>query len=131
MRPGFRRSIVRLWLVVLAVVVSTACATTINDVLADPGRYRDDNVTVRGHVTESIGVLGHGFYRLEDESGALWVYSRSGLPRKGARLRAKGTIRDFATLDSILGSDRVRVPDAVARGIGNGLLMIENDRRAR
>jgi hypothetical protein len=131
MRSGFRRSIVRLWLGVLAVAVSAACATTINDVLADPGRYRNDDVTVSGNVTESIGVLGHGFYRLEDKSGALWVYSRSGLPRKGARLKATGTIRDFATLDSILGSDRVRVPDAVTRGVGSGLLMVENDRSAR
>jgi hypothetical protein len=130
MRPRLGRSNARLWLGALAVAASAACSTTINDVLADPGRYRNSDVSVRGDVTESIGVLGHGFYRLQDGSGAIWVYSRSGLPRKGARVKATGTLRDFATLDSILGSDRVRVPEAVTRGIGSGLLMVESDRSA-
>ena len=100
-----------------------ACAArSVNDVMADPGRYRNRDVNVAGEVTESVGVLGKGFFKLQDESGSLWVYTSRGLPRKGARVSSKGTIRDLASIDS--------VPDSVRQAVGSGLLLVESDRKA-
>jgi hypothetical protein len=104
--------------------VGAACAArSVNDVMADPGRYRNRDVNVAGEVTESVGVLGKGFFKLQDESGSLWVYTNRGLPRKGARVESKGTIRDLASIDS--------VPDSVRQAVGSGLLLVESDRKAQ
>jgi hypothetical protein len=104
--------------------VGAACAArSVNDVMADPGRYRNRDVNVAGEVTESVGVLGKGFFKLQDESGSLWVYTSRGLPRNGARVESKGTIRDLASIDS--------VPDSVRQAVGSGLLLVESDRKAQ
>jgi hypothetical protein len=119
---------------VLAILLSAgllaACAAkTVNDVMADPGRYRDREVSVKGEVTESIGVLGRGFFKLQDGSGSLWVYTTRGLPRKGARVSSRGTVRDLATVDQL--TSRESVPEIVRQAVGSGLLLVERDRTAQ
>lgn len=107
-----------------AALIGSGCAArSVNDVMADPGRYRNRDVNVAGEVTESVGVLGKGFFKLQDESGSLWVYTSRGLPRKGARVSSRGTIRDLASIDS--------VPDSVRQAVGSGLLLVESDRKAQ
>ena len=100
----------------------TGCATkSINDILADPSRYANKDVTVKGDVTQSVSVLGHGSYKIEDGSGSLWVVSTKGVPRKGARVTVTGKIRDVADLGSVL-----KLPDVV----GSGLVMTESKHKA-
>jgi hypothetical protein len=83
-----------LGLALAALVAVTACATSINHVLADPSRYRNREVKVSGRVIDSYSVVDRGVYRLRDRSGELWVLSTRGVPRAGARVSVKGTIRD-------------------------------------
>jgi hypothetical protein len=98
------------------------CATkSLNDVLADPSRYANRDVTVKGEVTQSVSVLGHGSYKIEDGNGSLWVVSTKGVPRKGARVKVTGKIRDVADLGSVL-----KLPDVV----GSGLVMQESHHKA-
>ena len=100
----------------------TGCATrSINDILADPSRYANKDVTVKGEVTQSVSVLGHGSYKIEDGNGSLWVVSTKGVPRKGARVKVTGKVRDVADLSSVL-----KLPDIV----GSGLVMTESDHKA-
>ena len=100
----------------------TGCATkSINDILADPSRYANKDVTVKGEVTQSVSVLGHGSYKIEDGSGSLWVVSTKGVPRKGAQVKVTGKIRDVADLGSVL-----KLPDIV----GSGLVMTESSHKA-
>jgi len=100
----------------------TGCATkSLNDVLADPSRYANRDVTVKGEVTQSVSVLGHGSYKIEDGNGSLWVVSTKGVPRKGARVKVTGKIRDVADLGSVL-----KLPDVV----GSGLVMQESHHKA-
>jgi hypothetical protein len=121
----------RLHLVGLAVIsassiLSSACAaTTINQILADPSRYRDRDVRVSGSVVDSYSFANRGVYKINDESGQLWVMSDRGVPRKGARVVVKGTIRDGFSLGSF--GDRVKLPPA----IGSGLLIMESSHKAR
>ncbi|HJW60773.1 MAG TPA: lipoprotein, partial [Actinomycetota bacterium] len=54
----------------------TGCATrSINALLAEPSRYANRDVTVGGTVTQSVSLLGHGAYQIDDGTGTLWVVS--------------------------------------------------------
>ena len=62
-------------------VLSTGCASrTINQVLADPGRYRNREVKLSGAVVDSYSLVGRGAYRLDDRTGQLWIVSDRGVP---------------------------------------------------
>ncbi len=51
-------------------LVAAGCAgKTINDILADPQRYANQDVEITGNVVESFSVVGKGFYRVEDATG--------------------------------------------------------------
>jgi len=110
----------------IAAVSSGACAArTINQVLADPGHYRDRNVKVSGAVVDSYSMLGNGAYQIEDKTGKLWVISSAGVPRKGARVSVTGTVREGFSLGSI--GERMKLPPAV----GAGLVLMESSHKAK
>ena len=99
---------------------------SLNDLLADPSKYRDRSVTVRGTVAESASVLGNGAYRItDDEQGGLWVVTRSGAPRKGARVEVTGRPQDGYDLSAV-GTSR-RLPASLQ----NGLVLVESSHKAR
>ncbi len=110
---------------VAALAGSAACATSINKVLADPSRYRDREVTVSGTVGDSFSAMDRGVYRIQDDTAQLWVISEHGVPRKGARVSVKGTIRDGFNLGS-LGSV-VKLP----AGAASGLVLVESSHKAK
>jgi len=116
-----------LWIGTLALlmgVLGSSCASvTINKVLADPGRYRDQDVTVSGEVSDSFSVMTRGAYRLRDGSGQLWVVSEHGVPRNGARVVVKGKIREGFNLSGF--------GDRLPAGLGSGLVLVESSHRAR
>ena len=113
------KSIVRsvaLVVVMAGALLSGACASrSINQVLADPGRYRDREVKLSGSVVDSYSFVGNGAYQIEDKSGKLWVVSNRGVPRKGARVSVKGTVREGFSLGSV--GDKLKLPPAVSAGI--------------
>jgi hypothetical protein len=86
-------------LLVLPAILLTACAgTRIGRINADPSRYANRMVTVSGHVTNSVGLLGTGGYQLEDETGKIYVISRSGVPSRGSRVKVTGTVTPGVTV---------------------------------
>jgi hypothetical protein len=126
MRRKSRLHLVGLAVISASSILSSACAaTTINQILADPSRYRDRDVRVSGSVVDSYSFANRGVYKINDESGQLWVMSDRGVPRKGARVVVKGTIRDGFSLGSF--GDRVKLPPA----IGSGLLIMESSHKAK
>jgi hypothetical protein len=107
-------------------IVSAACgARSINDVLADPAKYRNESVTVRGTVDQSASVMGKGAYRITDGDQSLWVVTSSGAPRKGARVDVTGRIQDGYDLSAFGGA--LKLPDSLR----SGLVLIETSHRAR
>jgi hypothetical protein len=122
-----RRPALRLvWLAVLSVglLASAACAAkSINHILADPSRYSNREVRVSGEVVESYSVTNRGAYRIDDSTGQLWVVSDSGVPRKGARVTVKGTIRDGFNLGSL--------GDRLPAGVESGLVMMASSHKAQ
>lgn len=128
-----KRSLSR-WMKNAAVLIVLAgafgCAQkTINDVMADPYRYRNKNVSLTGNVVESYSITGRGFYRIDDATGRLWVFSTRGVPRKGARVSVKGKIYDGFDATSL--SDFVKLPDAIQERIESGLLLLEDSHKAK
>ena len=110
----------------IGAVSSAACASrSINQVLADPSRYTNKEVKLSGSVVDSYSALGRGVYQLEDNTGRLWIVSDSGVPRKGARVSVKGTVRDGFGLGSF--SDLLKLPPA----IGSGLVLMESSHEAQ
>ena len=108
---------------VLAVLAQTACdKKSINQIMADPGRYAHEDVGIIGTVTQSYSVLGRGAYEVDDGTGRLWVVSTKGVPRKSARVAVKGRIRDGFELGSL-----VKLPQVVS----SGMVMIESSHKAK
>ena len=88
---------------VLGALVLSACATrSVNQILADPARYRNREVRVSGSVVESYSLTNRGAYLIDDQSAQLWVVSDRGVPRKGAQVTVKGTIREGFNLGTAI-----------------------------
>lgn len=113
-------------LVVGLTLVAAGCATkSINQLLADPAKYRNQSVTVRGTVDQSASVMGRGAYRITDGDQGLWVVTSSGAPRKGARVSVTGRLQDGYDL-SAFGS-AIKLPGSLQ----SGLVLVESSHKAR
>ena len=114
-----------------ALLLAAACATgacggiTINKLLADPAKYRNQSVTVRGTVDESASIAGRGAYRLTDGDQGLWVVTTSGAPRRGARVNVTGKLQDGYDLSAF--GNLIRLPNTLR----SGLVLIEESHRAQ
>lgn len=95
----------------------TACPsqTNIARINADPGRYSGKEVGIAGTVTDSYGAAGIGAYEIDDGTGKIWVATRRGIPSRGARVGAKGYVRNGFSFG----------------GRSYGTVMEETDRRTR
>ena len=120
MQPTKVLAVLALTLVTLA---STACAVTVNKVLADPGRYRNRDVSLSGNVVDSYSLLDRGVYRIQDGTGELWVVSEHGVPRNGARVKLHGKVREGFNLGPLASK--------LPRGVGSGLVIVESSHKAR
>src|SRR5262245_60034026 len=100
---------------VLAISAVGCGGVTINKVLADPGKYRNGEITVPGTVTESVSVLGKGAYKLTDGDQSLWVISTGGAPRKGARVKATGRVQEGYDLGFL--GNVIKLPGSMQSGV--------------
>ena len=78
-----------------------ACAPTvrIRDLLDRPQDYDGRTVQVQGTVTRSAGIFGTGAYEVDDGTGKIFVVAQGqGVPREGARTKAKGRFESVFAL---------------------------------
>lgn len=109
----------------MAVTAIGCGAKRVNDLLADPGKYRDRSVTVQGTVDQSASVMGSGAYRLVDGDQGLWVVTTGGAPRKGARVDVTGRLQDGYDLSAF--SRVLKLPPSMQ----SGLVLVESSHKAR
>ncbi len=88
---------------------------TVNRLMAQPARYHNQEVALKGDVIKSVGLLGHGAYQLDDGTGTIWVYSSRGMPRQGARVKVWGRVKDVVDLGGVMPN--------LPREVGSGLVM--------
>ena len=113
-------------LLLAGALASAACASrTVNQVLADPSRYRDREVRLSGAVVESYSFVSRGAYRIDDGTGQLWVVSDSGVPRRNARVTVTGKVREGFNLGSL--GNRINLPP----GVGAGLVLQESSHKVK
>lgn len=113
-------------LVLAAALLAAACgARSINQVLSDPAKYRNETITVRGTVAESASVMGKGAYRITDGDQGLWVVTASGAPRRGARVDVTGRLQDGYDLSAFGGV--LKLPGSLQ----SGLVLVESSHKAR
>ena len=90
-------------LALVAMLSGCALATrrpSIAELKYNPGRYQDKTVAIDGVVTSSWGVplVPFKLYKVSDGTGEVTVVSQNGrTPTKGAHVRVKGRVNDFAT----------------------------------
>lgn len=89
----------------IAAMLSGCALTTRRPTVAElkynPGRYQDRQVAIEGVVTSSWGIplVPFRLYKVDDGTGEVTVVSQGGrVPSKGARVRVKGRVAEFATL---------------------------------
>jgi hypothetical protein len=87
-----------------ALALLGGCALSSHPRIADlkynPGRYQNHSVTVDGVVTSSWGVplMPLKLYKVDDGTGEVTVVANNGhVPTKGARVKVKGRVNEFAT----------------------------------
>jgi hypothetical protein len=78
-------------------------------------------VKLSGSVVDSYSLVGRGAYQLDDTTGRLWIVSDRGVPRRGAKVNVKGTVREGFNVGAL--GDKLKLP--------NGLVMIENSHKAK
>ena len=116
----------RIGLAVAVAIASAACsAKSINQVRADPARYRNQTVTVHGTVSEGASIMGKGAYKLTDGEQSLWVVTTGGAPRTGTRVDVTGRLEDGYDLGGL--GRLLKLPEALQ----NGLVLIESSHKAR
>jgi len=116
----------RAGLILLAAALLAGCgARSINQVLADPAKYRNGTVTVKGTVAESASIMGRGAYRITDGGQGLWVVTTSGAPRTGARVNVTGRLQDGYDLSAF--GRVLKIPESLK----SGLVLIESSHEAR
>jgi hypothetical protein len=116
-----------LTILVAGALTSGACASTrtINQLLADPARYRNDTVKLSGEVIDSYSLADRGAYQIDDGTGRLWVVSEHGVPRKSARVTVKGKVQEGFNFGSL--GDLIKLP----AGIAAGMVLLESSHKAR
>lgn len=120
-----RTARVRLATILLCFAAFGCGPKRINQVLADPSRYRNQTITVRGTVAQSVSVAGRGAYRIVDGDQGLWVVTTGGAPRQGARVDVTGRLQDGFDLSAFGGA--LKLPESLQ----SGLVLVASSHRAR
>jgi membrane protein implicated in regulation of membrane protease activity len=106
----------------LAIGLAACQETTVSRLLAEPDRWRNKDVGLKGKVVQSMSVLGRGAFQLDDGTGTIWIVSTKGVPREGARVAVKGALKDIVDLGTL-----VPLPPQV----GSGLVLLAEDYKAQ
>ena len=78
----------------LQLLFFSGCVSKIATVQQNIDRYKDQSVSVRGKVQETLTIPGiqTGIYQIKDNSGQIWVISSHQIPKRGERVLVKGTV---------------------------------------
>ena len=86
------------------ILTLAACASmgspSIEQVQSNPGRYANRTVTLNGTVTTAWGLplVPYKMYRVSDGNAEILVLSNGNrTPSRGARVRVRGEVQEFAT----------------------------------
>ena len=70
-------------------------SVTVKDLVHNPRKYEKKIVQVEGKVTNSVGVVGIGYFTIADGAAEIQVFTKSGLPVEGETVNVKGRFTQF------------------------------------
>lgn len=77
---------------------STFITTPIQEIKANPREYTDKRVKISGTVTDTFSLLLLKGFKLDDETGEMYVVTKKSMPAKGEKIKVKGTVRSAFSL---------------------------------
>lgn len=81
--------------VLCVILVGCPQQIRIGDLISNPNRYADKEVTVTGTVASSFGLLGPGGFQVDDGTGTIWVLSDNySVPSKGTKVAITGRVTE-------------------------------------
>ena len=96
------RTLLLLCASLFALVSQPACSShiPIQRIAAEPTRFNEQRVVVRGRVTQTFALpmIGQSLVQIEDGTGELWVKPRGRVPFKGQEIEIEGTLKIGMTL---------------------------------
>ncbi|MBI4522619.1 MAG: hypothetical protein HY695_02270 [Deltaproteobacteria bacterium] len=91
-----------IWVVMSLVFLAGACdlstrlsAIKIKDLLENPRKYENREVTIYGTVTGGASLLVVKYFEIEDGTGAMRVVTSRVLPGKGEKIKVIGTLESI------------------------------------
>ncbi len=85
-------------LLAFLLTLSGCAARRVGDVLGNPARYQGRDVTLRGTVTQSTGVIFAGTYLIDDGTGSIRVITNSPVPPRGTPIQVRGRVQSGVTV---------------------------------
>ena len=88
------------FLLALAVPLGCSSVVPIQRITAEPARYNEQRVVVKGRVTQTyaLPILGQSVVRIDDGTGLIWVKPRGKVPFEGEEIEVAGTLKIGMTL---------------------------------
>ena len=79
----------------LLLVLGCNSPTKIGEILDNTSEYEGENLTVKGTVSNVtwISLVEQGIYKLTDNSGSIWVFTKQTPPAEGKTVSAEGTVK--------------------------------------
>ena len=89
-----------LLLILLALLVGCGSlfSTPIGKIVENPRDYADKTVTISGEVTQVFSLLIIKYFTVKDSTGEIVVITEKPLPKPGAKMKVKGTVREAFSL---------------------------------
>lgn len=72
---------------------------SIAEIRSSGRRFHDETVRVRGTVIETMGVLGSGFFQIDDGTGEIWVTTTQGIPSRDEVVVVEGRVTSLRVSD--------------------------------
>jgi RPA family protein len=92
-------------LFILAMLCSAGCSRLreevsprVSDILSNPRKYEGKEVHIAGTVTEAFSIYRAGYFRVDDGSGSMVVFSTQISPRQGQHIDARGMVEQAYTI---------------------------------
>ncbi len=97
-RIVFEKTSLLVIFLVLLVGCSSLFSTPIGKIVENPRDYADKAVTISGEVTQVFSLLIIKYFTVKDSTGEIVVITEKPLPKPGAKMKVKGTVREAFSL---------------------------------
>jgi hypothetical protein len=90
--------------IILSIFIIFGCSSyvSISDIKADPTKYQNQQVAVKGRVTETFAIpfINKGMYQISDDSESIWILTKRDVPFRGDKVIVRGEVKTAVTVNN-------------------------------